>query len=129
MPLRGIFIDLSSKASIGWIQQLGTCTKIKFQPSVRLASTPLSHRWLSGVEAIPLGTLIYCCSLSAAKKITLYLLWGRIRLSVSIGSRSLTDGVIIIASARSVLHRARLPITKESIHCRKPKDCCTTHDC
>jgi hypothetical protein len=23
-------------------------------------SAPLSHQWLSGVEAIPLGTLIYC---------------------------------------------------------------------
>jgi hypothetical protein len=27
-------------------------------------SAPLSHRWLSGVEDIPLGTLIYCCSLT-----------------------------------------------------------------
>jgi hypothetical protein len=34
--------------------------KIKCQLFVRLASTPLSHRWLSGVEAISLGTLIYC---------------------------------------------------------------------
>jgi hypothetical protein len=42
---------------------LGTSTKIKYQLFMRLASTPLSHRWLSGVEAIPLGTLIYCCSL------------------------------------------------------------------
>jgi hypothetical protein len=33
-------------------------------PDIRLASTPLSHRWLSGVEAISLGTLICRCSIS-----------------------------------------------------------------
>jgi hypothetical protein len=27
-------------------------------------NAPLSHRWLSEVEAISLGTLIYCCSLN-----------------------------------------------------------------
>jgi hypothetical protein len=29
-------------------------------------SAPLSQRWLSGVEAMQLGTLIYCCSLITA---------------------------------------------------------------
>jgi hypothetical protein len=54
-------------------ERLGTITKIKYQLFMSLASiirqahhiAPLSHRWLSGVEARSLGTLIYCCSLSA----------------------------------------------------------------
>ena len=37
-----------------------------------MASTPLSHRWLSGVEAISLGTLIYCCSQKAQKGYSLF---------------------------------------------------------